>query len=104
MELREPREELLDYVHTTSSSGSRQRPKYDKGAQHPLGTVCLAPLLWGSDQRQQFGEYRANPQYRKTRRAKGLGTPACAQSACMTEQESKVLKRERVEDAVITLF
>ena len=39
-------------------------------------------------------EYRANPQYRKTRRAKGLGILACAQRACMREQEPKVLEKE----------
>ena len=83
---------------------------YDEGAQHPLGSVCLKPPFVGEWSKAAIREYRANPQYRKTRRAKGLGILACAQCACMREQEPKVLHPKRSSliedpvDSVITLF
>ena len=71
---------------------------------------CLpdAPFV-GEWSKAAIREYRANPQYRKTRRAKGLGTPACAQCACMREQEPKVLGTETLDLKIlwfqlITLF
>ena len=86
---------VIKEVNSESPSGISERTLVDT---FPL--VCLTPLLWGSDQRQQFGSTGANPQYRKTRRAKGLGTPACAQCACMREQEPKVLASETLVELV----
>ena len=63
-----------------------------------LFRISINSRMWS---KAAIWEYRANPQYRKTRRAKGLGTPACAQCARMREQEPKVLETETLDSKML---
>ena len=79
---------VIKEVNSESPSGISERTLVDT---FPL--VCLALLLWGSDQRQQFG---STGQTRSTGKPGGQRdwVHRHAHNACMREQEPKVLGTE----------